>query len=121
MTRAQNQAEGGGGEGAQGKALEHFVNGDEEPAEAETNDHSLLRVRDEVRPDLGDGVAGGDAQAQEQDSNDPKRSHNSFVANTLNHPVAARRTRPPPPSGMLNGLEDKASLNETLSRAGTAG
>ena len=41
MARAQNQAEGGGGEGAQGKALEHFVNGDEQPAKPEADDQAL--------------------------------------------------------------------------------
>ena len=38
MTRAQHQAEGGGGEGAQGKALEHFVNGNEQSAKPEADD-----------------------------------------------------------------------------------
>ena len=41
MTRAENQAEGGGGKGAQGKALEHFVNGDEQAAQPKADDHAL--------------------------------------------------------------------------------
>ena len=73
---AQKQPKGGGGEGAQGKAFEHFVNGDEQSAKAEADEHALRRAVDQVRPQLADGVAAHDAQEQERNPDDFQGAHN---------------------------------------------
>ena len=65
--RAEQQAEGGGRKGAERKALEHFVHGDEQSAEAETDEHAqnaVVRLADEGRR-LADGITGQDAKAEE--------------------------------------------------------
>ncbi len=59
--RAEQQAKSGGGKCAERKALEHFVQRNQQSAEAEADDHADQRavfLADEFRPDLADGVAG---------------------------------------------------------------
>ena len=66
--RAEQQAESRGGKSAERKALEHFVHGDHQAAEAEADEHAeqpaLCWVADEFRPHLADGVARRRAQAE---------------------------------------------------------
>src|ERR1019366_1122991 len=66
--RAQEQAEGSRRKGPQRKALEHLVEGDHQPAEAETDDHankSAIVEADVLRAHLANGEAPHGAQGQE--------------------------------------------------------
>ena len=65
--RPEQQAEGGGGKGAKRKALQHFIHGDEQAAEAEPDDHAqngTVLLADEPGS-LADREARDNAQAEE--------------------------------------------------------
>ena len=72
---AQKQAEGGGGECAKGKALEHFIDGDHDPAKAEADNHAnqgAIICNDELGAHLANRVASDRAHRQKQDANYPE-------------------------------------------------
>ena len=66
--RAQEQAKGSRRKGAQREALEHLVEGDHQPTEAETDDHAnktTIVEADVLGAHLANGEAPHGAQGQE--------------------------------------------------------
>ena len=75
---AEQEAKGRCRKGAERKALEHFVQRNQQSAEAEADDHADERavfLADEFRPDLADGVAARRAERQKQKPSGPEWSH----------------------------------------------
>ena len=76
---AQQEAKSGSRKGAQGKALEHFIDRNHQPTEPEADDAAqqpAMRVDDIFLAHLADGKTTDGAQGEEQDANDPE-SHAS--------------------------------------------
>ena len=72
--RADQQPKGGGGKGAQRKALQHFVNGNQQRAKAETNDESQIPILNQLKLGrLAHGITADGAHRQKEDTNSPER------------------------------------------------
>ena len=69
---SEQQPEGGGGEGAQGKSLEHVVDADEQSAESKTDHQAIGAAVDDLRPALAHGVARPRAKEEKENADDPE-------------------------------------------------
>src|SRR4051812_41761987 len=75
---SEEQPERRGRESAEREAFQHLVYGDQKPAEAKADKQPKDRaegVSNKLRPNLADSVTRRRAEAQEEDSDRPKRFH----------------------------------------------
>ena len=68
----QEQPERGSGKSAERKALQHFVDGNHEPAEPKAHDHPLDGMIEPFGAHLANRKTTTGAKAQKQNTNDPK-------------------------------------------------